>query len=190
MWVEHRDYDDGVHPTIRFDDLDGDSLREIHTSQSDSDQNWDWEVILEAGGDLDFGDHGRTDDDRYDVGSGSSSATDIEVWTGEDDAGDEDTLLYSTSSVGTRRIRYTQLAFIDVFPGEDEILAEASPFRVFDHGDPEDAGEWTDSGGISRIWRFEESDIVDGITPPQLPATDTPFERWYTDWCETVPTVD
>jgi hypothetical protein len=190
VWVAHDDFDDGVHPTIRFADVDGTELREIHTSQSDADQNWDWWLTLGTSGSLDWGDHGRTDDARYDQTTDSSEVDAVAVWSGEDGAGDEHTLLYSTSSVGSGRIRYVQLAFVDTFPGEDEILQEASPFMVFGHGDPEDAGDWRGAGGIARIWNFQESDIVDAISPPQFPATDTPFERWYTDWCETVPTSD
>ena len=191
IWDEHDDYDNGVTPTIRFDDLDGTSLMEIHTSDSDSDQNWDWALTLdESSGELDWGDHGRTDEDLFDKDRHSSDATTVQVWTDEDGAGDEDTLLYSTSSHGTDRIRYIQLAFIDVFGGEDEILRESSPFMTFDHGSAADASDWRASGGISRIWGFEESDIRDGLTPPNFPATDTPYERWYTDWCDLEGTVE
>jgi len=191
VWAEHDDYDNGVTPTIQFDDLDGTSLMAIHTSDSDSDQNWDWALTLdESSGELDWGAHDRTDAELFDKTTGSSSEGSVLVSTDEDGAGDEDTLLYRTGGAGIERIRYTQLAFIDFFEGEDEILSEASPFMVFEHGDADDAADWRDSGGIARIWSFGESDISGGLTPPQFPATDTPFAAWYTDWCDLEGTVE
>jgi len=46
-WQDSHDYDNGIQPTIQFTDAGGNSLREIHRSES-HEQNWDWQVILDA----------------------------------------------------------------------------------------------------------------------------------------------
>jgi hypothetical protein len=164
---------------------------EIHTSESDADQNWTWEVNLDtSSGELDWRDNARTDDDRFDKATDESTAGTVSVRTGTDGEADDETLLYSADGIATGRVRFAQLAFIDAFGGDDPVLHEATPFRTTETGDAETASGWRDEGYVSRIWSFSESDIDPGWLPPQFPATDTPLERWYSDWCEEIEVVE
>ncbi|MEE2751495.1 MAG: hypothetical protein VX519_08685, partial [Myxococcota bacterium] len=185
VFVGHEKFDSGRYPSIRFSDRDDNSLLEIHQSDSNANQNWDWELVLNTStGELTWGDHGTTNSARHDTDSTTSGAGSISVHTGEDSAG-ADILTYETSAGVPRRIRYLQRAFVDTFPGESEILEEASSFRGYEHGDSSRASTWRGRGGLARIFEFQASDIDPSEMPPQFPSTDEPFEQWYTTWWET-----
>ncbi len=186
VFLGHDQFDSGRRPSIRFNDRNDTELLEIHQSDSDASQNWDWALSLNtSNGELTWGDHGTTNSARHNTYSTHSGAGTIAVYTGEDSAG-SDILTYETTTGSSTRIRYAQRAFVDSFPGESELLEEATSFRGYEHGDSSSASTWRGRGGLARIFEFQASDIEPSEMPPQFPSTDEPFEPWYTTWWETM----
>jgi hypothetical protein len=186
---ENAEFDAGRIPTIRFNDRDEWELREVHLSSSEDDQNWYWDVTVDAAESrLLFGAHDRTDDERFDVDSATSAAGTVSV--DSEDILDDKTLTYDTDTITNGLIRYAQVAFIDTSPGDPDVLSASSDFRSFPSGSHADAATWRSRGGIARMWKFDEDDADAMSLPPQFAATDTPFEDWYLSWGESVGAYD
>jgi len=112
----------------------------------------------------------------------TSDAGRIEVWAGSDETGGSDTLHYAGSSGASQRIRYEQVAFMELQSGYNaQLLQWSARFYAVESGNGEAAAEWADEGWITRVWSFSESDLADAI--PSFPATDTPFDDWYQTLC-------
>ena len=121
----------------------------------------------------------------------TSSAGTVQVWTGSDGSGDDDTLLYSTDAAPQARIRYPQRMFTEYQEGNPaELLQPQTRFFALEHGNPELCDEWERAGRVTRVWSFAEPDIVSGLVPPGFPATDTPSAAWYQDFCEAMGAVE
>ena len=186
---ENVEFDEGRIPSVRFIDRDGWDVREVHRSSSEDDQNWVWDATIDAGESrVLWGDHGRTDDERFESDRATSSAGTVSVFS--EDRLDDDTLLYGTDAIADGLIRYAQVAFIDTSPGDPDVLSESSDFRSFPSGRHTDASTWRSRGGIARMWKFDEDDADAMGLPPQFAATDTPFEDWYLSWGESVGAYD
>ena len=93
------------------------------------------------------------------------------------------TLVYETDDHGPDHIRYAQIAFIDSNDGDPDLVEDMTPFRSFRTGSHDGARAWRESGRISRVWKFSESDAAAlSDAPPQFAATDEPLSGWYSDW--------
>jgi len=185
QFTHNDEFDTGVRPSVAFDDLDGVAFREIHRSPSDASQNWDWNASIDEGtGTVEWGAHGRTDDDRFEYDEARTEAGWVSVETGEDGEAGINTLLYETAEVAKGRVRYAQIAFIDTNWGDPSVLTEASRFRSFRSGQHEQTLEWQAEGGISRMWKFDEDDAAAVDPPPNFAATDEPLSSWYQNWAE------
>jgi hypothetical protein len=175
-------YDNGVTPTIRFQPGSSTHLREIHPSESTGD-HWFWDVTLDpAARTLSFGAHDRTSDPLHAKHEDGSGAGGVRVFTGTDGAAPGDTVQYEAAG-GVGRIRYDQVAFVEMQSGDDADLADR--FYAAPSGAHSLARGWRASGGIVRLWGFVEGDTV--LDPPvTFPATDTPEAAWYVAWTEAV----
>jgi hypothetical protein len=192
VFTHNEEFDAGRVPTIRFDDLDGTTLREIHLSSSEDDQNWDWNVSLDtASGVLAWGAHGRTDDERYEPSQSTSDTGTVLVRTAAVETWDDDrTLVYESDTVSSGRIRYNQIAFIDTSRSDDDVLTASSPFRSFPSGLHSQAEDWRSSGKIARMWNFDAEDADSMSVAPQFPATDEPMAEWYQTWTSAMGAVE
>ena len=140
---------------------------------------------------LDFGAHGRTDDDRFERSQSTSVAGMVSVRTAALDSWDDDrTLVYESDTVSWSRIRYSQIAFIDTSRSDGDVLTASSPFRSFPSGLHSQAEEWRSSGKIARIWSFDFGDADSMSVAPQFPATDEPMSEWYQSWTAAVGAVE
>jgi len=184
QFLENREFDSGVAPSIRFTDLEANTLREIHTSDSDESVRWDWLAEVDpASGLVAWGAHGTTADEAFDTDTASAEAGEVSVASATHGASGANTLVYTTPTSGPSRIRYAQIAFIDTSWGDLPVLTEASRFRSFPSGDHVALRDWTAGGGIGRMWHFSESDAEElASSPPNFGATDEPLSAWYNSW--------
>lgn len=112
----------------------------------------------------------------------------MSVFTGIS-AGTPDTLLYDTDRFGPGRIRYDQLLFTEFQKGNSQQLANddlafyaASASKLTWGGDEQAAGK------AVRLWQFKPASTA--VDPPvSFPATDTPYDSWYTSYCTEIGVV-
>jgi hypothetical protein len=172
--------DGGRGPTVRF--AGGDRVRELH--QGSTGQHWYWNGTL-SGGALTWSrsDSGRTNDPLFAKTRDGAGRNSISVSTGSSGGFGSDTLL---SSAG--RIRYEQLAFVEVQPGNDAIERDGAWFfaAASDSGRAW-ATERRRRGKLVRLWDF---DSVARIDPPaSFGATNHPDAQWYRDYLTSVGAV-
>jgi hypothetical protein len=191
VFFSSNQYDDGVSPTIGFLDLDGTSLREIHQSNSTG-LAWDWEVDLDLlSNSLDWGSNTQTSDALHLKTRSESAAGYVQITTGTSGNAGSDTLLYSASGAYSARIRYAQLAHVELQAGDaGELEDSETRFCASGHGTAQQAHDWRQAGCIARIWEFSEDDISPDLLPPSFPATDEPHSPWYSDYCEGIGTEE
>ncbi len=178
-WGAGHKYDTGVLPTIQFTDASGTTLREIHRSQSSS-QNWDWRGTLNPSSlTVDWASNGTTSDPRYDSTTATSGSLQVHVSTGTDpDSSSGSTLHYSTPTVPQDRIRNEQLAYTDFQPGDSSNLQNGAIFYSADSSDTSFIASNRSLGHVVRGWDF---DSADDATDPlaNQPATNHPYDAWY-----------
>ena len=178
-WSPSRQYDNGVLPTISFVDA-GSTVREIHRSQSNN-QNWDWHGTLDASAftvSWNSATHGKTSDPRYDKTVAVRGSARVAVWTGADGAAPAQTLHYSTDRIGTDRIRYAQLAFVEYQSGDSALLREGALFYAATATDTTFITSARQGGHIVRGWDFDSTS--DATSPlANYPATNHPYDAWY-----------
>ena len=183
-FLENDEFSEGREPSVSFTDPDGFAFREVHgvTGEAGSRMAWDGVVSATDGG-VTWDAHGTTMDARFDVDRATSSWGSVEVESAVFGSSGANTLLYETDDHGPAHIRYAQIAFIDSNDGDPDLVEDATPFRSFRTGSHDGARAWRASGGISRVWRFSESDAAAlSDAPPQFAATDEPLSDWYSDW--------
>ncbi|QFY07665.1 hypothetical protein GBF35_14085 [Nonomuraea phyllanthi] len=179
-WSPSRRYDDGILPTIRFTDAAGTRLREIHRSQSNS-QNWDWEGVLDAGAmTVSWGGHGTTSDARYDKATSTSGTARVHVWNGADGPTPSRTLRVDTDRHAGDRIRYQQVAFDEFQKGDSAELQQGALFYAAPAGESAFLTAARQAGRLARGWDF---DSAGQATDPMVtyPATNRPYAAWYQD---------
>lgn len=183
--------DDGMTPTIRLR-RDGDSdVREVHRSPSGA-QRWYWDGRIDrARGTIAWTrnaeDFGQTEDVLFNKTRATAGGRRIAVSTGSSRAFGSDTLLYETDGNPAARIRPPQLAFVEFQPGSrSELQNDGLFFCAGPAGEAQVrswARAWRSAGKIARLWAFDGSGLSPSSTPVTFPATDSPFEKWYDDYC-------
>jgi hypothetical protein len=171
----------GTQPSLQWSSHD--TLTEIHRALDGS--NRAWTVDIDRGGfELSFSNPVPTNQPRFDTATGQSARGQVSVLSGEDDLGaGKDTLMYTSGAASRERIRYEQLAFVDVQPiNSGELLrADAKIFNIASGG-LEEAQSWMAEGWLVRMYGFSSSDIDWGKRQPNCPATDSPESAWYQDY--------
>ena len=185
--------DRGVHPTVRFA---GDGVREVHRSEQTG-SRWYWNGAWRpSSGTIawtrDEADGGQTSDPLFDKARDSSGRRTIAVRTGAHGAFDSDTLLYAAGSGGSQRIRYEQLAFVEVQRGDASALEREGAWFFAASARNADSRRWARGwrlgGKIVRLWEFNDRRFATD-PPPSYPATDHPGADWYEDYCAEIGTV-
>ncbi|NUR87985.1 MAG: hypothetical protein HOY71_28195 [Nonomuraea sp.] len=173
-WSASHQYDDGVKPTVAFTDPAGTQLREIHKSQN-NDQNWDWKGTLN-GDTVSWSGNGKTGDARYDKTTSGA----VHVWTGADGPTPGDTLRVDAPGASGDRIRYQQVAFDEFQQGNSAELAQGALFYAADAGESSFITQARRDGHLVRGWDFDSAgDATDPLA--NYPATNHPYDAWYTD---------
>jgi hypothetical protein len=183
------EFDDGQAPSVAFIDLNGTALREIHNSASTG-LNWDWYMTLDtSSSNLIWGSHSQTSDSKFLKSMASSTANTIEVWTGSDLSAPNDTLLYASNQVSRRRIRYSQLAHVELQNGDSiELQDTETTFAAVGSGNASTIYLWNTQGYFCRMWGFQSQDV--GQSLPMYPATDAPFALWYENYLLSVNAIN
>jgi hypothetical protein len=175
-WQASHQYDNGVLPSVAFTDPAGTRLREIHRSQSGS-QNWNWDGAL-AGTTVAWTGNAKTSDARFPTASAASGARTVTVRTAADGPTSAQTLRVDTSQVSGDRIRYPQVAFDEFQQGDSAELQQGALF----YGAPATESAFItsarQSGKLVRGWDFDSAGQA--TTPlANYPATNHPYDAWY-----------
>lgn len=177
-WSASHQYDNGVLPTVRFTSPAGDTVREIHRSQS-NDQNWTWDGVLDTGTrTVAWSGNAPTSGPRHDKSTSVSGTMSVHTYTAADGPTPADTLRYSTDRVSGGLIRYQQTAFDEYQQGDSAELRQGALF----YGAPATAKDFIrsarDTGHLVRGWDFDSANLA--TTPlANYPATNTPYASWY-----------
>jgi hypothetical protein len=183
--------DNGRNPSVRFVDASATRVREIHESQSTGDR-WYWNGTV-SGGAIAWtrDDGGQTHHPLFNKSQDSAGGRAISVKTGSNGAFGSDTLLFNAGSTRSQRIRYRQLAFVEVQPGDGDLAQEGAWFfaaPASDGGARRWAQGWRRGGKLVRLWQFNSSNFGTD-PPPSYPATDHSDAGWYVDYCAAVSAV-
>ncbi|MCF6474176.1 hypothetical protein FAF44_38225 [Nonomuraea sp. MG754425] len=177
-WSASRQYDNGVLPTVRFTDAAGTRLREIHRSQSNT-QNWQWDGALDtAARSVTWSGNAKTADARYDKTTSTSGTARVRVWTGADGATPAQTLRVDTDRRTGDRIRYEQVAFTEFQKGDSAELQQGALFYAAPAGESAFITAARQAGRLVRGWGFNSAgQATDPLA--NYPATDNPDSTWY-----------
>jgi hypothetical protein len=177
-WSASRQYDNGVLPTVRFTDAAGTQVREIHRSQSSS-QNWTWDGALNAGATtVSWTGNAKTSDARYDKATSASGTARVHVWNGADGPTPSQTLRIDTDRHTGDRIRLPQVAFDEFQQGNSAELQQDALFYAAPAGESGFIIAARQAGRLVRGWDFDSAG--DATDPPaSYPATNHPYDAWY-----------
>ncbi|NRQ33691.1 hypothetical protein HII36_17805 [Nonomuraea sp. NN258] len=180
-WSFSRPYDTGTNPTVQFVDPAGTRLREIHTSENDPGQNWDWDGELNAAAmSVSWDNNEKTSDALYDKATSQSDSSKVHVWTGADGATPAETLRVDTDVFQGDLIRYQQVAFVEFQKGDSAELKQNALYYAAG-ADPENDAFITAARADNRLVRAWDFDAPDAATNPlaSFPATNHPYAGWY-----------
>ncbi|MBA8923153.1 hypothetical protein BC739_000350 [Kutzneria viridogrisea] len=177
-WSASRKYDSGVQPTVRFTSPGGSALREVHRSQSGS-QNWEWKGALDAGAlSVSWTGNARTSDPLPATNVSASGSAKVTVSTGSDGTSPADTLRASTDRAAAENIRYEQLAFVEYQPDDGTELQRTALFYAAPSSNTSFITEARKAGHVVRGWDFDDPGRA--TTPlANYPATNHPDAAWY-----------
>ncbi|WP_221321544.1 hypothetical protein [Actinoplanes sp. L3-i22] len=167
-WSASAKYDTGVLPTIAFTDPDGTAIREIHRSQS-STQNWDWKGTAGATS-ITWGAHATTSDARFPTTTATSGGRSVTVTGG--------TLSAATDRVAAAPIRLPQLAFVEYQAGDSATLKSGSLFWAATASNKSFVLSGRAAGVSVRGWDFDSAGLAT-VPLANFPATNTPDAAWY-----------
>lgn len=177
-WSSSVQFDQGVRPTVAFTDPAGTSLREIHTSQNNSQQRWGWNGSLNVTSrTVTWRNNATTSASAFSRTVSTAGADSVYVWSGLDGAAPSSTLLYGTPSVFQDRIRYEQTAFVEYQPGDAEVIREHAAFYAGSASDSSFIAQSRQSGKIVRAWDFTPNLATTPLA--NYPATDRPYDPAY-----------
>ena len=188
--------DQGVRPSIRFVDRASEYVREVHESPRTG-QHWYWNGSLDSSSReviwrREEADEGRTSDPLFDKARDGAAGRKLAVRTGSHGAFESDTLLYTTGSTGSHRIRYRQLAFVETKRGDAPALEREGAWFFSASAKNPDSRKWAQDhrldGKLVRLWEFNERHYATD-PPVSFPATDHPATDWYEDYCAAVGSV-
>jgi hypothetical protein len=175
-WSPSAKYDNGVLPTVAFTDLAGTTVREIHQSQSTS-QNWQWRGVV-SGSTVAWSGNATTSDSRYTKANATAGGRSVSVWTGADGSTPAQTLRYSTGVVSGDRISYRQTAFDEYQDGDSAELKQGALFYAAPATHSSFITAARQAGQVVRGWDFDSASLA---TNPlaNYPATNHPWDAWY-----------
>ena len=188
--------DEGLTPSVRFVEPASKLVREVHRSERTG-SHWYWNGSCKSSGGTivwtrEDADGGHTDDPIYDKARDVSGRRNISVRTGSHGASGGDTLLYTTDSTGSQRIRYRQIAFVEAQRGDGHAFEAEGAFffaaTAKDSGARTWAQGWRLGGKLVRLWQFNGANFATD-PPPSFPATDHPESDWYKEYCAAVEAV-
>jgi hypothetical protein len=168
-WSASARYDTGVLPTIAFTDPAGTAVREIHKSESGS-QDWAWAGTAGATA-VAWTTHATTADPRFPTTTATASGRTVSV------AG-SGTLTATTDRAPAERIRYPQVAFVEYQAGDSAELEDGALFWAATASNKSFIVSARQAGVSARGWDFDSASLA---TDPlaNFPATDTPNAAWY-----------
>ncbi|MET8336868.1 hypothetical protein ABZV14_19870 [Streptosporangium canum] len=177
-WSSSRQYDNGVLPSVAFTDPAGTELREIHRSQSSS-QNWRWDGVLDTGTSaVSWRGNAKTSDARFDKTTSIRGTSSVHVWTGADGPTPARTLRVDTDRFTGGRIRYRQIAFDEFQKGDSAELQQGALFYAAPATESAFITSARQAGRLVRGWDFDTAAMA--TTPPaNHPATNHPYDAWY-----------
>jgi hypothetical protein len=175
-WAASQKYDNGVLPTVAFTSPAGTTVREIHRSQSTS-QNWSWNGTAGTSA-VSWTGNAKTSDARYDKTVSVQGSARVSVWTGADGATSTQTLRYSTDRLTGGRIRYEQTAFDEFQEGDSAELQQGALFYAAPATSSSFIVAARQAGRVVRGWDFDDASRA---TNPlaNYPATNFPWTSWY-----------
>jgi hypothetical protein len=177
-WQAGRQYDNGVLPSVAFTDPAGTRLREVHRSQSGS-QNWTWTGAL-SGTTVSWTGNAKTSDARFPTATATVGGRRVTVWTGADGPTPAQTLRADTDHVPGERIRTRQVAFAEYQKGDSAELQQGALFYGAPSTEPAFLTSARQSGKPVRGWDFDSAGQA--TTPlANYPATNHPYDAWYED---------
>jgi hypothetical protein len=167
-WSASVKYDTGTLPTIAFTDPAGTAVREIHKSQSTS-QNWDWAGTAGATS-VAWTTHTATADPRFPTLTATAAARSVTVAAG--------TLTAATDRAPADRIRLPQKAFVEYQSGDSAELRTGAAFWAATASNKSFILSGRQAGVSVRGWDFDAASLA---TDPlaNYPATNTPNAAWY-----------
>lgn len=176
-WSPSRQYDNGVLPTIRFD-ATGTRLREIHRSQSNS-QNWTWAGALDpAARTVTWTGNAKTADPRFDKTTSAVGTSSVRVWTGADGPTPAQTLRVDTAQRTGDRIAYQQIAFDEFQQGDSAELQQGALYYAAPASQSSFITAARQAGRLVRGWNLDSaSQATDPLA--NFPATNHPYATWY-----------
>ena len=168
-WSASARYDTGTLPTVAFTDPAGSAVREIHKSQSGS-QNWDWAGTAGAAA-VTWTAHATTTDARFPTSTATASGRTVDV------AG-SGTLTATTDRAPAERIRFPQLAFVEYQAGDSAELKDGALFWAATASNKSFIVSARQAGVSARGWDFDSASLA---TDPlaNFPATNNPNADWY-----------
>lgn len=192
-WSPAIKYDTGVSPTVAFTNLDSTNVREIHSSENQSNEFWTWRGNIDVKRQvISWSEHGRTSDAPFSKESTQSAGIMLTVSASAspNTVPVPGTLRYTTSDGRQGRIRHEQIAFIEYQQNNATALIDDG---IFFHAGKAGAREWITlqrhAGYSVRQWGFNS--IAHAVTPPaNFPATDHPFEQWYRSYMDSIGAVE
>ena len=185
--------DEGVGPSVRFIDPESGVVREVHQSERTG-SRWYWNGRWRPSSGAiawtrDEADGGQTEDALFDKSRDSSGRRSIAVRTASHGAFDSDTLLYTTGSTGSRRIRHRQLGFVETQRGDAGALEREGAWFFAASAKSSDSRRWAQGwrrgGKLVRLWEFNDARFAID-PPPSFAATDHPESEWYREYCAAV----
>jgi hypothetical protein len=167
-WSAATKYDTGVLPTVAFPDPAGSAVREIHRSQSTS-QDWNWLGTAGASS-ITWTAHATTPDARFPTTTAAAGGRTVSVAAG--------TLTATTDRAPAARIRYPQVAFVEYQDGDSAELKTGSLFWAATASDKSFIVAGRQAGVSVRGWDFDSASLATD-PPANYPATNTPNAAWY-----------
>jgi hypothetical protein len=178
-WSASKKYDSGVQPTVAFTDPAGTAVREIHRSQSGS-QNWQWQGAVDTGAStVAWSGNAKTSDAGFAKATAARGTSRVSVSTGVDGASPAQTLHYATDRVASARVQYPQVAFDEFQEGDSAELQQGALFYAAPATSSSFISSARQAGHIVRGWDFDSASLA--TTPIEnYAATNTPYAAWYT----------
>ncbi|MBP2326840.1 hypothetical protein JOF56_007225 [Kibdelosporangium banguiense] len=177
-WSPSQEVGVGVTPTVAFTDPAGTTVREVHRSQSNS-QNWEWRGAVNTGNStMTWSGNAKTSDALYDKATATRGTMRVSVSTGADNGSPAETLRYSTDQGASGRIRYPQTAFVEYQAGDSAELQQGALFYAATASNKSFITSARNNGRIVRGWDFDSAGQA--TTPlANYPATNQPWASWY-----------
>lgn len=189
--------DTGVNPSVRFDARDGLTVREIHESPKDG-EHWYWDGTIDPDNlTLTWSrgsDGGQTSEPLFAAAHDEIGGMAVDVSTGTVDSYGPETLRVRVADGegpgDWAAIRYEQILFDEVQAGQTGALSkDQGVWVVAAAANSADGRTFVQSaraaGRIGRLWQITTADQSTD-PPPNFPATDTPSESWYLDFCASI----